>query len=402
MARCVRGVVLSALCVALLAGTVGCRGGEPSPVSPPADASAGGKSDGKSEPAKDAPPTPSRPKAKIVDMRERDDALSRARVWQAPQVAVNQAALGSALNESSPIDCKFVVTELGGTTPKFDCTLDNGEMIRIKYGKGPEIPAEAAATRLLRALGFGADNVTLAAKVRCYGCPKEPYSTMKAVELTQAERIYKHLMLDYSKYEEFSWVSVERRFHGRAIATDSVEGFNLFELDKIDQAKGGSPRAHVDALRLMAVFIAHWDSKPDNQRLVCLSQNDWKQGERCERTFALLQDVGATFGPHKVHLDNWKAVRMWDDRATCRISMRELPYDGATFKPAQISEAGRQHLAQLLGSLTDAQLTELFAAARFEEPRGLMKRSSPVGDWVAAFKTKVREISEGPPCPSTT
>lgn len=390
-----RGLSFSTLMVVTTLTLSGCgQSDDPSPPSKPVEAASDAKG-----PATDGPAVKLRPKAKIVDMRQRDEALSRAQVWRQPDVPIEQAQFGAVLNAPSEITCKFLVTELGGTTPKFDCSLEDGDMIRIKYGKGPEIPAEAAATRLLRAVGFGADNVTLAEKVRCYGCPKEPYSIMKAVELTQAERVYKNLMLDYGSFEEFSWVSVERRFAGRAIATDTVDGFNLFELDKIDATKGGAPRAHVDALRLMAVFIAHWDSKPDNQRLVCLSQDDWPDGQRCERPFALLQDVGATFGPHKVHLENWKKVKIWEDRATCRISMREMPYDGATFKPVQISEAGRQHLARLLTTLSDEQVMQLFAGARFEEPRGLMKRSSPIADWVSAFKAKVREVSEGAPCP---
>src|SRR5206468_4506725 len=31
-----------------------------------------------------------------------------------------------------------------------------------------------------------------------------------------------------------------------------------------------APRADLDALRLLAVFLAHWDNKAGNQRLVCL------------------------------------------------------------------------------------------------------------------------------------
>ena len=192
---------------------------------------------------------------------------------------------------------------------------------------------------------------------------------MKAVEITKAERIYKNLLLSYDEYEEFEWAMVERKFPARPIETEKLEGWAMFELDKVDAAKGGAPRAHVDALRLLAVFLAHWDNKSKNQRLVCLSQEDWKDGERCEQPFLLLQDVGATFGPSKVDLEEWKAATIWEDRATCRASMADLPYDGATFAPVHISEAGRRQLAGMLARLSDPQVTDLFAAATLRSAR---------------------------------
>jgi hypothetical protein len=79
--------------------------------------------------------------------------------------------------------------------------------------------------------------------------------------------------------------------------------------------------------------------------------------------------------------------------------MADLPYGGGTFGPTRVSERGRRFLARLLEQLTDAQLTELFADARFDKPRSLLNRTSPVPEWVRAFKARVQAISEGPPCP---
>jgi hypothetical protein len=354
-----------------------------------------------SKESKEKPTVKERPKTKIVSLEERDALLKRAVVWQSPD---NVSAVSFAPDPSTPreLDCKFIVTELGGTTSKFDCVLPSGEQIRVKYGNGPELPAEVAATRLLRGVGFGADTVNFVETLRCYGCPKEPFAMMKAVELTRAEQLYKGLMLNYGTYETFKWVTVERKYGGRTMASEKLEGWNFFELEKIDERAGGAPRAHVDALRLMGVFLAHWDNKPENQRLVCLSQEDWGPGETCRRPFALLQDVGATFGPHKVDLPNWHETVIWEDRAACRTSMRKLPYDGATFKPAQISDAGRKHLAQLLSALTDQQIRDLFTTARFDEARGFFRRSYSIDDWVAAFKAKVSQIADGPACPSVS
>ena len=345
------------------------------------------------------PPTSSRTK-KVVTQAERDNALARAAVWQEPDVEISKANLGTPPDQPKSLECKFVLDAPNGTSPKFDCTLDSGERLRVKYGRTPEIPSEAASSRLLHALGFGTDNVMLVEKVRCYGCPMEPFVTMQAVDFTQAEGLYRKLV-DYNSYEDFEWVLVERKHPARAIQSETIEGWAFHELNRIDEAKGGAPRAHLDALRLMAVFLAHWDNKSENQRLVCFSQQDWSEGERCQKPFAMMQDLGGSFGPRKVDLGGWQSVPIWGNRDTCQASMDRLPYQGATFEPVEITEAGRRHLASLLQQVTDAQIEELFTAARFHKKKSFFNKAParPVSEWASAFKNRVRQISDGAPCP---
>jgi hypothetical protein len=49
--------------------------------------------------------------------------------------------------------------------------------------------------------------------------------------------------------------------------------------------------------------------------------------------------------------------------------------------------------------LTDAQLNDLFTGARFDKPRNPLNQSKPVSEWVRVFRSRVKAISEGPPCP---
>ena len=346
----------------------------------------------------EARPAP-RLKSKKVSDEERLDALTRAIVWQAPRLPIGRARLDSDPAQPQSIECTFAITEVGGTAPKFDCELANGERIRVKYGRSPEIPSEVAAARLLHALGFGADEVMLVEKLRCYGCPAEPFLTMRTLGLANANELYGSVM-NKESFKDYEWVAVERKHRSRPIETEDIEGWAFFELDLIDEKKGGAPRAHVDALRLLAVMLAHWDNKSENQRLVCLSQEDWPDGGKCARPLALMQDMGSAFGPRKVDLPKWEKTRLWGDRASCTATMDDLPYNGATFKPVKISEAGRQHLASLLRQLSDAQITALFKGARFDQSKGIIGfNASPVADWARAFKAKVRQISDGPPCP---
>jgi len=90
-------------------------------------------------------PAPLHEDKRTVSARERADAIARAHVWRAPKIPIARAVLRGA---AAPplIECRFKMTDLGGTTPKFHCLLDSGREIRTKYGGVPEIPAEAAAT----------------------------------------------------------------------------------------------------------------------------------------------------------------------------------------------------------------------------------------------------------------
>lgn len=338
-------------------------------------------------------------KAKTVSPEERLDALSRAAVWQPPP-PIGRAKLATDPEQPKMLNCRFEISQLNGTAPKFNCRLENGEEVRVKYGRSPEVPSEVATTRLLHTLGFAADDMTLYETVRCYGCPAEPFITMKALGFAGAQDLYGKVM-NPASYKDFEWAAVEKKHPGTAIETEDIEGWAFFELDLIDSKKGGAPRAHVDALRLLAVMLGHWDNKTENQRLVCLSQDDWPAGGKCRRPLALLQDVGSAWGPRKVDLEEWKKAPLWVDRQTCTTSMDHLPYHGATFKPVKITEGGRKHLGRLLSQLTGEQLRDLFVSARFDHVGGILgsREPAPAEEWVAVFRAKVSQITDGPSCP---
>lgn len=313
----------------------------------------------------------------------RADALARGRVFVGP---FSPARLAPGATTEAEVACRFLPTPATGTTPKFDCELPDGTVVKVKYGDTPEIPGEAAASRLLGALGFGADRVTLAARVRCYGCPESPFYTRGLARWRPIKALL-HRTRDYEAYREFQWAAVEYKLPGVPLESAAVQGWSFFELDQVDSRRGGAPPEDVDALRLMAIFLAHWDNKSANQRLVCLPPNET---ESCARPLLMLQDVGATFGPRKVDLDGWRRTSVWTDADRCVVSMKGLPHGGATFVDVQISEAGRRVLAERLTRLSPPQIETLFADARFP---------GAMGEWVATFQQKVREVAARPPCP---
>jgi hypothetical protein len=332
------------------------------------------------------------PFAPSIAARLRDDALARARTFVGD---INRHALiaeppdPKGLLTQDEVRCSFVPHAPGGTSLKFDCALDDGEIIRVKYGHQPEIHAEVAATRLLAALGYAADHVYMTARVRCRGCPLNPFVTMVLLELISADP----RRTGNEDYRDFEWVSVERKFAAAPIEDDAREGWAWWELKNVQ-----APRVELDALRLIAVFLAHWDNKADNQRLVCMDKS-FAEGRACRDSVLMIQDVGATFGPTKVNLAQWRHMPIWTDRAACTVSMRAMPYRGATFADARISEAARIRVGTRLASFSDADLRKWFADARFPQFYESTDDGKDVDAWIEAYRNRVAQILTAGPCP---
>ena len=381
----------SPLAVLLLVSAIGCAGSE-SKHSGENPGSAGADRTGRKE-------------AGLVSAENRVAALRSAQLWQEPAQPLPQANLKSnprgpgSFRESDVVDCRLVVKPMSGTTPKFDCERRDDDVVRVKYGRGnPEIHAEVAATRLLAALGFGADRMYVVRQVRCAGCTAFPFQSLRCLAETGLDRACFPRGVNYSKVVDFDDAVIERRLESRPIEATPDQGWAWYELDQIDPSAGGAPREHVDALRLLAIFIVHWDNKSGNQRLVCLPGGDLPDGG-CSRPFAMVHDLGASFGPVKLDLHNWRSTGVWIDPRTCRVSMANLPWGGGTFPEQQISENGRRFLLDRLEQFSDRQITDLFEGARVESSEPIMAEGRQPRAWAAAFQDKVRQIREAGPCP---
>ena len=321
----------------------------------------------------------------------RHDAIARAQVWSRTNVSAMNIRRGPA-GRSAPapeamIDCTYVPQELDGKTPKFLCKLPQGEVIKVKYGRdNGEVYAEVAASRLLWALGFGADEV-YPVRVRCHGCP-DVEGKAKAGDTV------------------FDVATMERRRRGRRVHEEADEGWGWPELDRVDPARGGASLAERDALKLLAVMLQHTDSKPDQQRLVCDGRT---RRQACARPFMFIDDTGKTFGkanafnrdgPGSVNLEAWSGAKVWADATGCRANL-ERSATGTLEYPV-ISDAGRRFLMDRLNLLTDRQLRDLFTVARFPLRAEVLKQEEArdVDAWLRAFRDKVTQISERSCSPS--
>ncbi len=240
------------------------------------------------------------------------------------------------------------------------------------------------ATRLFWALGFAADRM-YPVRVRCHGCSKDPWNSPEPT----------------GEVAEFDPATIERKLPGRAMETRTDSGWKWSELEDIGPEAAPGARAQRDALKLLAAFVQHTDSKAANQRLLCAKGEEVGR-TGCRSPVLMVNDLGCTFGhaglllhvnPNSVRLAAWRQVPVWKDRVRC-VAELEHSFGGSLTNP-QISEAGRAFLAGLLVQLSDAQLRDLFETARVNlRPSGPGKDSPPasVDEWVTAFKLKRAQI----------
>lgn len=324
---------------------------------------------------------------------ERREAISRASVWSPTDVSRMNLKVGprgaDSFTSNEWVTCDYVEKkDTSGHSPKFSCETSPGEEIKVKYGAdNAEVFGEVLASRLFWALGFAADEM-YPVRVRCKGCPEDPEKSPEKVAGTAV----------------FDPAAIERKLPGRAMETKEDSGWDWSEIEEIGDAAPKDARAHRDALKLLAAFVQHTDSKGANQRLLCpKGQEAGRTG--CHKPVLMISDLGLTFGEafkliknkNSVSLDTWAQVPVWEEGEAC-VAQLKGSFTGGLSSP-KISEAGRAFLAKLLAQLTDTQIKDLFDNARVRR-RSSDPSDDPakegdlakVSDWVNAFKAKRAQI----------
>ncbi|MEQ1757304.1 MAG: hypothetical protein ABL986_03225 [Vicinamibacterales bacterium] len=326
----------------------------------------------------------------VLSRDTREDVIQRADVWIPTNVETMDLRRGpagpGAFGPNALVECTWVDAKLGGKTPKFECVLPGDDHVKVKYGAdNGEVYAEVAATRLLWALGFGADAM-YPVRVRCKGCPADSKES------------------DASTVRAYEFAAIERKTPGRELVGRNGSGWEWSELEALDQSSNPEARAQRDALRLLAAVLQHTDSKREQQRLICLDTAAARpEKDACAHALLLISDVGRTFGkanafnrdrPGSVDLDAWRDTDVWAGPKGCRARIHQS-LTGTLDNPV-VSEAGRRFLLSLLQRLSDAQLRDLFTVARFPARSQTDMAGEPgreVDAWVDAFKAKVAQIA---------
>jgi hypothetical protein len=330
-----------------------------------------------------------------IDKGERERLINKAQVWRGVDAAsldlfrgpkdTSSIPLDEASASGKPLDCEYIpwggqnVKHTDSKTPKFSCRLSNGERIKVKYDlRNREIFSEIIGTRLAWATGFLADAV-YAVSLNCKGCPSDPWAAKDG---------------EKGSGQVYQLAAVEREVPGKSIKIDAAGGFDFKEVEKISEAEGGAPRAHVDALKLLATLVYYNDAKPENQRILCPPDAITSDG-RCSQPYMMLDDMGATFlgsggflggSGKKASLKGWAKRPVFKDRACTG----NVPGDSnSTLRSPRISEAGRAFLAQRLTELRKNNLVDIFRAAHVAEVPG--EANTPEA-WAAALDAKINEI----------
>jgi len=204
------------------------------------------------------------------------------------------------------------------------------------------------------------------------------------------------------KESRFDPAIIERKMEGTEWPREGKQGWSWEELDRVDAESGGAPRSQRDALKLLAVFLQHTDSKPEQQRIVCLDPAPTAR-DSCSNPFLMLNDVGLTFGranrsnandTGSVNLIAWRRTPVWRRDNTCEGNLPKSLT--GTLNNPMIGEEGRLFLANLLLLLSDRQLHDLFEAARVElrlrAPGTASSGFATIDEWVSAFKEKRSQI----------
>lgn len=358
--------------------------------------------------------------------QQRLEYLRGARVWEPTDVASKDLYRGPAGRLPYAVDdevvCDFVPKPMSGWTEKFACRLDDGSIVKVKYeagGRYKEVFGEVLGTRLFWALGFHADRM-LPVRVTCRGCPEHPFEFVDA---------RKHLHLDGEGRiasfppearigtHRFDLAAIEEPIDADTIEETDKQGWKWKELREVDASLGGATRAEIDALELLNAFVQNADNKDTQNTLACprsALEVDAEDRVTCRSPILFVDDLGAVFGkgggttggPGRVDYEGWKARKVWRDRESCRARLTSVGgiFRHSTLKDPTIGEEGRALLAGQLGRLSDAQIADLFRAARIErlhqtaEFADHVEREVTVDDWVELFKQKRSEITEHPGC----
>ena len=328
----------------------------------------------------------------------RADAIARSQVWSPTDVASTDIRSGPNDNRAFPfqatVTCDYIPKRLAGGSPKFACVVGDDEL-KVKYSDPPsgyiagksnaEVFGEVATTRLLWALGFGADRM-YPVRVVCRKCP----SSLGGIARDNGDRV-------------FDPAVIERKMPGHEFEPDS--SWSWTDLDMVDEKRGGAPVAHRDALKLLAVFLQHTDTKPQQQRLLCLGERIPAEGPTtaCENPFMMVSDVGLTFGQANLLNANgkgmnyvaWASTPVWKAGSTECVGNLPKSFTG-TLKDPVISEAGRAFLADLMMKLSDDQIRALFEVSRvtlrLRDPAKAKSGFSTIEEWADVFKRKRAEI----------
>jgi hypothetical protein len=202
----------------------------------------------------------------------REAFLRSAQLWtptHTSELDIRSGPSGpTAFRPDELVTCDFVPTPRTGSSKKFNCRLDSGDVVKVRYGAdNPEVEGSVLATRLLWALGFGAD-AAYPVRVVCRGCSDDPWNKRDKIEGSQV----------------FDIATIEAAPHDAG----RPAGWAWREPDTPDELRGPPRAARCAPAACRAQ--QHTDNKSEQQSLDCLPRG--LEGMAHARSVFILHDVG--------------------------------------------------------------------------------------------------------------
>ncbi|HEV8385420.1 MAG TPA: hypothetical protein VGQ11_11165 [Candidatus Acidoferrales bacterium] len=290
------------------------------------------------------------------------DSTKPAVLWREPEdLAARNILYGPGGPENAPRgEFRFVKEIVEGASPKFDVVDEQGVHWRVK--PGDEARSETAATRLLWAVGYFADETYYVPELRVEGLKKTTLTRGGQYILEDGVIVgvrMERRSKDHKKTGSWSW------FKNPFVGTRELSG-----------------------LKIMMALMNNWDLKPLN--------NSIYEGNGEYRY--LVSDVGATFGRTGEHftrtkdnLDHYvqsKFIRkttpeavdfVVDSRPILLFAMFVPTYVEQTKRERVVKNIPREHarwMGQLLSRLSEQQIRDCFRAGNYspEEIDGFTKK----------------------------
>ena len=257
---------------------------------------------------------------------------------------------------------KFIEEDSDGGSPKF--VVEDGQGVRWKVKLGSEAKSDAAATRLLSAVGYFADVNYYLPQLQVSGLPhlgrgQDYVSTDGTVHEARLERMENEL----KKIDDWSW------FYNPFVGTKEFDG-----------------------LRVMMALMNSWDLKDDNNAIYELRGRELRYA---------VKDLGATFGKtggvgsrSKGDLEGYLASGFIDEVTPTSVNLvlhSRPPLLLAVAAPYYINRTHMEQVAddiplhhakwigQWLARLSDKQIRDAFLGAGYSEHEA------------SAYAEKVRE-----------
>ena len=277
-----------------------------------------------------------------------------------------------------------------GQSPKFECVFEGGEVLKVKYGSSPEVHTEVAATRLMHALGAGADRMYLvdtAALLRLPGRPAPDAAAASRARSRSASESASQIVRGQDADREARRSTSTTRSTSTSRPSPSSDAPRAGRSRRTERPAGAATsstscqpgRGEVPRRARRAAparGVPQQLGQPRRQPAPAVPRRRRAPGgrrlpRRRSPTCTTWGRPSATWAePRASASSTWRAggpSPIWKDRAACTVSIESPRFHGATFGEATISERGRQFLAERLRRIGDEQVRDLFEGARFAE-----------------------------------